>query len=74
MHKSAVLCGVITHTDEFLITGSHNRVLNVIRIETGDVIHSIENHFDAITALAISQDDTILLSGTCLNLLIFFFI
>ena len=72
MHKSAPLCGVLTHSDEYLITGSYNRLLNVIRIETGDVVHSIENHFDAITALAISQDDNILLSGKfCLKVEVF---
>jgi WD40 repeat protein len=53
----------LSHSDEFLITGSQDRLINVIRIETGDLIHSIEKHFDSITALAISNDDTILVSG-----------
>jgi WD40 repeat protein len=68
MHKSSILCGVITHTDEYLVTGSYNKVLNVIRIETGDVIHSVENHSEAITALCMSQDDAILLSGNIFQL------
>ena len=63
MHKSSVLCSVLSHSDEFLITGTYDRLVNVIRIETGDVIHSVEKHFDSITALAISLDDTILVSG-----------
>ena len=63
VHKSSVLCSVLTHSDEYLITGTYDRLVNVIRIETGDIVHSIEKHFDAITALALSLDDTILVSG-----------
>ena len=63
MHKASILCSVITHSDEYLITGTYDRLINVIQIETGDVIHSIEKHFDSITALAISLDDSILISG-----------
>ena len=58
-----MLCSVLSHSDEFLITGTYDRLVNVIRIESGDVIHSVEKHFDSITALAISLDDTILVSG-----------
>jgi WD40 repeat protein len=46
-----------------LITGTYDRLINVIQVENGEVVHSIEKHFDAITALAISLDDTILVSG-----------
>lgn len=45
------------------MTGTYDRLINVISIETGDIVHSIEKHFDAVTALAISLDDTILMSG-----------
>lgn len=63
IHKAAILCSVLTHSDEFLITGTYDRLVNVIRIENGDLVHSLEKHFDAVTALAISLDDSILVSG-----------
>lgn len=53
----------MTHSDEFIVTGTNDRLINVIRIENGDVIYSIEKHYDAVTALAISLDDSILVSG-----------
>ena len=62
-HKADILCAVLTHNDEFIITGTYDRLVNVIRLETGDMVHSLEKHFDAITAIAISQDDTILVTG-----------
>lgn len=58
-----MLCAVLTHSDEYLITGTYDRLLNKIRVETGDVVFSVEKHFDSITALAISSDDSILVSG-----------
>lgn len=64
-HKSAILCGVLTNSDEFLITGTYDRLINVLRVENGDMVHSSEKHFDSVTALAISLDDTILISGRC---------
>lgn len=67
-HKSAILCAVLTNSDEFLITGTYDRLINVIRVENGDVVHSIEKHFDSVTALAISQDDSILISGKTMAL------
>ena len=63
-HKADILCAVLTHNDEFIITGTYDRLVNVIRLETGDLVHSVEKHFVAITAIAISLDDTILVTGT----------
>ena len=64
MHKAAILCSVLTHNNEQLITGTDNRLINVIQIETGEVVHSIDRHFDAVVALAISLDDLILVSAS----------
>ncbi len=42
--------------------GTKDNLINVIRIETGDIIFSIEEHNESVTALALSNDDTILVS------------
>ncbi|CAF3927068.1 unnamed protein product, partial [Rotaria sp. Silwood1] len=48
--------------NEQIVTGSRDRFIVVIRLETGEVEHSIEQHTDAVTAIALTQDDTILIS------------
>ena len=34
-----------------------------MRIDTGEIVNSLNKHDDAVTALALSVDDTILISG-----------
>ena len=67
--KTLILCSVLTHSDEFLITGTQDRTINVIKIDTGDVVQTTDKHLDAVTALAISLDDFVLVSGKLLELL-----
>ncbi len=54
---------IVSHNNEQIVTGSRDRLIIVFRLETGEVEHSIEQHTDAITALAITQDDALLISG-----------
>ncbi len=61
---SQILCAVLSHSDEYIITGTAGNDINVIRIETGEIVHTGNKHVDAVTALAITKDDTILISGT----------
>lgn len=63
MHKAAILCSVLAHNSQHLITGTDDRLVNVVDIESGELIHSEEKHFDAVTHLALSTDDVILVSG-----------
>jgi hypothetical protein len=57
------LCTALSNSDEFIVTGTKNKLINIIKIETGDIICSIEEHQQAVTALALSSDDNILVSG-----------
>ena len=53
----------ISHNNELIVTGSRDRLIIVIRLETGEIEYSIEQHTDAVTAIALTQDDSILVSG-----------
>jgi WD40 repeat protein len=53
----------VSHNNELIVTGSRDRLIVVLRLETGEVEHSIEHHSDAVTAVALTQDDAILVSG-----------
>lgn len=63
MNQDEILCMIISHNNEYIVTGSRDRLIVVLRLETGEIEHSIEQHTDAITALALTQDDGLLLSG-----------
>lgn len=62
-NKSAVLCSVLTHSDDMIITGCKDRLINFIRIDTGELVNTLDKHEEAVTSLAISLDDVILISG-----------
>lgn len=54
---------IITHNNEQIVVGCRDRFIVVCRLETGEIEHSVEQHTDAVTALAITQDDGLLVSG-----------
>ena len=54
---------VVSHNNEQIVTGSRDRLIIVMRLETGEVEHSIEQHTDAVTAVALTQDDGLLITG-----------
>ena len=55
---------MLTHTDEYVITGAENSAIMVISIETGEVLHYVDNmHTSAVTTLFLTLDDSILVSG-----------
>ena len=64
VHHSEVLCLAVSHNDEHIVTGSRDRLIVVMRLETGEVEHSIEQHIDAVTAVALTRDDALLISGS----------
>jgi WD40 repeat protein len=53
----------VSHNNEQIVTGSRDRLIIVLRLETGEIEHSIEQHNDAVIAVALTQDDAILVSG-----------
>ena len=53
----------VSHNNEHIVTGSRDRFITVLRLESGEVEHSVEQHTDAVTSLALTQDDILLISG-----------
>lgn len=62
-HQGEILCMTVSHNNEYIVTGSRDRFITVLRLESGEVEHSVEQHTDAITSLALTQDDVLLISG-----------
>ena len=67
VHHDEILCMVVSHNNEQIVTGSRDRLIIVMRLETGEVEHSIEQHTDAVTAVALTQDDGLLITGWLFN-------
>lgn len=63
MQQDEILCLTVSHSNEQIVTGSRDRQIVVLRLETGEIEHCVEQHTDAVTAVALTQDDTMLLSG-----------
>jgi WD40 repeat protein len=63
VHQDEILCATVSHNNELIVTGSRDRLIVVLRFETGEIEHSIEQHTNAVVALALTQDDALLISG-----------
>ena len=63
VHQDEILCMTVSHNNEQIVTGSRDRLIIVIRLETGEIEHSVEQHTDAVIAVALTQDDGLLISG-----------
>lgn len=63
VHQDEILCMTVSHNNEHIVAGSRDRLIIVLRLETGEVEHSIEQHTDAVTSVALTQDDLLLISG-----------
>lgn len=63
IHQDEILCMTVSHNNEQIVTGSRDRLIVVLRLETGEIEHSIEQHNDAVIAVALTHDDAILVSG-----------
>ncbi len=68
IHQDEILCMTVSHNNEQIVTGSRDRLIVVLRLETGEIEHSIEQHTEAVTAVALTQDDAILVSGWSIKL------
>jgi len=63
VHQDEILCATVSHNNEHIVTGSRDRLIIVLRLDTGEVEHSVEQHTDAVIAVALTQDDGLLISG-----------
>lgn len=54
----------VSHNNEHIVTGSRDRLIIIVRLETGEIEHSTEQHTDAVTAVALTQDDALLISAS----------
>ena len=63
VHQDEILCATVAHNNEQIVTGSRDRLIVVLRLETGEIEHSSVHHSDAVIALALTQDDGLLISG-----------
>lgn len=61
--ESEILCSVLSHDNEYIVVGAANSIVYIIRLETGEVVLVGDKHIDAVTALALTNDDSILISG-----------
>jgi WD40 repeat protein len=68
VHQDEILSLAVSHNNEYIVTGSRDRFIIVLRFETGEIEHSIEQHTDAVTAVALTQDDALLISGLSCHL------
>jgi WD40 repeat protein len=57
----------VSHNNEHIVTGSRDRLIIVLRFDTGEIEHSVEQHTDAVIGLALTQDDNLLVSGLLFN-------
>jgi WD40 repeat protein len=57
----------VSHNNEQIVIGTRDQLIVVLRLETGEIEHSLEPHSDAVTAIALTQDDAILVSGLLLK-------
>ncbi|KPA75432.1 hypothetical protein ABB37_08698 [Leptomonas pyrrhocoris] len=62
-HSLSVNCCVFLQRSNMLLTGSNDRTCRLIDAGTGEQLHSIAVG-DAVTALAVSPDDSCLVAGT----------
>lgn len=64
VHQDEILCMTVSHNNEQIVTGSRDHFIIVIRLETGEIEYLVEQHTGAVTAVALTQDDAILVSGS----------
>jgi WD40 repeat protein len=49
--------------NQFIVSGSHDKRLLIWSLETGEVEHQLIGHTDYVTAVKITKDGTIAISG-----------
>ncbi|CAF4562842.1 unnamed protein product, partial [Didymodactylos carnosus] len=64
INQDEILCLTVSHNNDHIVTGSRDRLVTVLRLETGEIEHSIEQHTDAVISVALTQDDAILLTAS----------
>ena len=62
-HNDDILCLTVSHNNEQIVVGSRDRLIIVLRLETGEIEQTVDQHTDAVVSVALTQDDSILISG-----------
>ena len=65
-HKDVVSCVVIANGNRSVVSGSHDTRLLVWNLAKGDVEHQLLGHTGHVTAVSITADGSIAVSGRCL--------
>ena len=63
LHTSAVFCGSIHPTEYLAVTGGEDDLAYVWSLQTGEVVHKIENHKDTVIAAEFSHDGNYVATG-----------
>ena len=63
-HKDVVSCVVVTDGNRSVVSGSHDTRLLVWNMQAGDVEHQLIGHTDHVTAVRVTADGHIAVSGT----------
>jgi len=64
-HKDLVSCVVMTGSDRSVVSGSHDTRLLVWDLDKGDVEHQLIGHTGPVTAVNVTADGSIAVSGMC---------
>lgn len=61
---AGVLCTTITHSEEYILSGSEIGAVCVVRLETGHLVGRLEHHRGMITCIAVNSEDDIFATGS----------
>ena len=63
-HRDLVSCVVMTDSNRSVVSGSHDTRLIVWNLEKGDVELQLRGHTGPVTAVSVTDDGSIAISGT----------
>jgi len=63
-HNDVVSCAVVTAGNRSVVSGSHDARLLVWNMDKGDVQHQLIGHSGPVTAVTVTADGTVAVSGT----------
>lgn len=64
-HKDLVSCVIVTSGNRSVVSGSHDARLLVWNLEKGDVEHQLVGHTGHVTAVSVTADGSVAVSGSC---------
>lgn len=70
-HTSGVQCLTTIHSETLIISGSDSGAVVISRLDSGQVVHKLENHRGVISSVAVNAGDDIFASGNFIIILTF---